>query len=69
VPIIVIWVIGFPLFIFRLLSKNKDNLGDKDLIIKYGLFYIGLTDKGYYWEIIAVNTRKVLFIICAVSVS
>lgn len=68
-PIIVIWVIGFPLFIFRLLSKNKDNLGDKDLIIKYGLFYIGLTDKGYYWEIIAVNTRKVLFIICAVSVS
>ena len=36
-------------------------MNDKDLIIKYGLFYIGLTDKAYWWELMAVNFRKFFF--------
>ena len=39
------------------------------MLIKYGLFYIGLTDRGYYWEIVVINLRKVIFICIAVSFS
>ena len=39
------------------------------MLIKYGLFYIGLTDKAFYWEIVVVNLRKVIFIALAVSLS
>ena len=39
------------------------------MIIKYGLFFIGLTDKGFYWEILVINIRKVVFIAVAVSLS
>ena len=62
IPVTIIWILGFPLFIFRILYKNRDNLSDKDLIIKYGLFYIGLTDKAFWWELIAVNLRKLVFV-------
>ena len=68
-PIICIWVIGFPLGMWINLKKNKSRLSEKDFIIKYGLWYIGLTDKGYYWEIVVINSRKVFFIASAVSVS
>jgi len=44
-------------------------LNSKDTIIKYGLYYIGLTDKAFYWEIAVINARKVLFIAIAVSLS
>ena len=39
------------------------------MLIKYGLYYIGLTDKGFYWEIVVINIRKVFFIAMAVSLS
>lgn len=43
-PVFLVWVIGFPLFILRLLVKYKHKLNDTDHIIKFGIFYIGLTD-------------------------
>ena len=68
-PVIIIWVIGFPLFVFRMLYKKRKDLDDKDMIIKYGLFYIGLSDHGYYWEVLVINVRKVLFIAVAISLN
>jgi len=65
----VIWILGFPLVVFLILRKYKQNLEEPEMIIKYGLFYIGLNTKGYYWEIIVVNIRKVLFIAITVSLS
>ena len=52
-----------------MLYKNRHNLDNKELIIKYGLFYVGLTDEGYYWEIIVINVRKVIFIAISISLS
>ena len=69
IPVIMVWILGFPLFIFVILLKNKKNLDNKDNIIKYGMFYVGLTDESFYWEIIVLNIRKVLFIVISVSMS
>jgi len=66
-PIMVVWVLGFPLMILYLLFKHRDKLDDKDTIIKYGIYYIGLTNKMFYWEIVIVNIRKALFIIIIIS--
>jgi len=37
-------------------------LRDKQVIQEYGMFYIGLKDDAYYWDILISNLRKVLFI-------
>ena len=68
-PITIVWIIGFPVFIFLTLKSNKILLDQNDMLIKYGLFYIGLTDEGYYWEIVVINLRKVLFIVVTVSLT
>ena len=37
--------------------------------MRYGLFFVGLTDDAYFWEILVSNTRKVLFIMCTTLLS
>ena len=43
-PITIVWIIGFPLGMFVILYKRRRFLDSKDMLIKYGLFYIGLTE-------------------------
>jgi hypothetical protein len=38
-------------------------------VIKYGLFYIGLKDEKYYWEILVNNAKKVVVVILSVSLN
>lgn len=49
VPVIIVWVIGFPALVLYLLYKNRFVLNEKSTIMKYGLFYIGFRDKTFYW--------------------
>lgn len=49
IPVIIVWVIGFPVMIFLMMFKNRNNLNDKDTIMKYGLYYIGFKDQTFYW--------------------
>lgn len=48
-PILLIWVIGFPLLIFVILCKKRRDLDDKITIMKFGLYYIGFKDHSFYW--------------------
>ena len=64
IPITAVWIIGFPLFIFMKLFKERKNLNNKDVVLSYGLFFVGLEDNAFYWEIIVTNLRKVVFIVC-----
>lgn len=59
IPVAIIWIFGFPILIVILLAKNKKNFNDTACIIKYGLFYIGLKDDCFYWEVIIINIRKI----------
>jgi len=68
-PSLVIWVVGFPADIFYILYKHRERLDEKDTLIKYGLFYVALTDKMFYWEIVVINLRKVIFIVTSILLS
>lgn len=48
-PVILIWVIGYPLFIIIILSKNKKRLNEISMIKLFGLYYIGFKDNSYFW--------------------
>jgi hypothetical protein len=57
-----VWILGFPTFILNQLRRNLPKLRDKQVIQEYGMFYIGLKDDSYYWDVLISNLRKVLFI-------
>lgn len=65
IPIIFIWILGFPLYIWIRISFNRSKLDLKEFIARFGLFYIGYTNDCFYWEILVVNLRKILFILCS----
>jgi hypothetical protein len=48
---IIVWVIGFPSFIMYKLYKNKKNFNNVDFLSRYGLFFIGLNNDSYFWEV------------------
>ncbi|TNV87766.1 hypothetical protein FGO68_gene11233 [Halteria grandinella] len=66
---IFVWVIGFPAVIFYILNKNKDKLSQREFILEYGLFYVGLTEEAYFWEVIVSNIRKIIFVSCSTLLS
>lgn len=59
------WAIVYPVVVYRWLNKSKDDLNYTNHLKLYGVFYIGLNDNSYYWEIVVVNIRKILLILCA----
>jgi hypothetical protein len=59
-PILVVWVIGFPCTVLYLLKRKKTNLDKEDTIIMFGIFYIGLRDEWLHYEIILNNIKKLL---------
>ena len=62
-PLLLFWILGFPTFILLSLRRNLPRLKNKDVIKEYGLFYIGLKDSTYFWDVVISNLRKVIFII------
>jgi hypothetical protein len=69
IPIALVWIVGYPLFVFIILKKNIKNIDSTDMVIKYGTFYIGLKNEAFYWEIIIINIRKVILSVIIVSLS
>lgn len=63
ISFILLWAFVFPAFICLRLYRNKDKLNEKTIMTQYGLFYSGLKDKYYYWEVLYVNIKKLIFII------
>ena len=58
VPMLVVYVIGAPLFAFVVLFKNRHNLNHPNIIKYILLLYQGLRHERFYWEFI--NTfRKI----------
>ena len=69
IPFIVIWSIGFPAYVFTNLNRNRQNFNEKEIISKFGLFFVGLNDEAYFWEVIITNLRKIVFIMCSTLLS
>lgn len=63
-PFITLWAFVFPFIVLWRLYKGKKHLDKEYYLQRYGLFYVGLNDQTFFWELIVVNFRKLIFIIC-----
>lgn len=62
---ILVWAILFPIAICLRLRREKGQLSKPHNMKLYGIFYIGLNDDSFYWEIIIMNIRKIAIIVVA----
>jgi hypothetical protein len=51
------------------LYHDRARFNDKDYIAVYGLFFMGLEDTAFFWEVIVTNCRKIIFIMCSTLLS
>jgi hypothetical protein len=63
VPMLIIWVIGMPLFGFLMLLKNRKTLRNPSTLAKYRLLYVGLKAQYFYWEFMNIFRKVGLLII------
>ena len=47
--------------IFVKLYKMREKLNEESVLKVYGLFYIGFKDNNFYWQIIVINLRRLVF--------
>jgi hypothetical protein len=66
--IILLSLVVFPLVIYYRLKTIKGKFGDHVNLKSYGIFYIGINDNAYYWEIIVNTIRKLVLVITAAVV-
>ncbi|CDW76979.1 UNKNOWN [Stylonychia lemnae] len=50
-PFILLWAVMFPSLIAFQLWRNREGLSRPKMMTEYGLFYTGLKDENYYWEV------------------
>jgi hypothetical protein len=65
VTFITLWAIIFPVAIYCRINREKGRLNHPKNLKLYGIFYIGLNDNTFYWEIIVMNIRKIAIIAAA----
>ena len=59
---LIVWVIGTPVYTLVLLFRHRKNLNDEVFFNKFRMMYQGLKRKHFYWEI--VNTFRKISIVC-----
>eukprot|EP00347_Sterkiella_histriomuscorum_P000273 403376514 len=64
-PFIFVWTLIVPILLIKKIHGARKNLDDNRILKIYGLYYIGLKDEVFYWELIISNLRKLLFITCS----
>eukprot|EP00347_Sterkiella_histriomuscorum_P014799 403359479 len=60
-PMLIVWVIGMPVFALLLMFFNREKLADEQFFSRYRMLYQGLKRKHFYWEI--VNTFRKISIV------
>jgi hypothetical protein len=67
--LIAVWAIIFPATIFFLINKERGRLNEVKNLKLYGIFYVGLNDDSFHWEIIVMNLRKLGIIVAATFIN
>lgn len=63
IPLLVIYVIGFPTVIYCKMRKQvKERHTNKEFNKVFGLFFVGLKEDQYFWEIAVNSIRKLLIV-------
>lgn len=66
---IFIYAILFPIVVDIILSRSQKKFKETRHLKLYGIFYIGLNDDSYYWEIRIVSFRKISLILGAALIA
>jgi hypothetical protein len=51
------------LVIFWRIKGKQGHLNEMQNLRLYGIFYVGLNEDSFYWEILVMNGRKIILII------
>mmetsp|Transcript_33916 Transcript_33916/g.33443 ORF Transcript_33916/g.33443 Transcript_33916/m.33443 type:complete len:167 (-) Transcript_33916:57-557(-) len=62
-PTMVIWVLGVPLILLRVLIKNRKNLSETKMQRYFLILYQGFKEKTFYWEFINGLRKLVILLI------
>ena len=60
-----VWGLIFPILVYFAIKKEKGKLNKQISLKTYGIFYVGLTDDSFHWEILVMNIRKLILIVAA----
>jgi hypothetical protein len=63
--LISVWGLIFPFVVYFAIKKEKGRLNKQSSLKIYGIFYVGLTDDNFHWEILVMNIRKLILIVAA----
>lgn len=63
IPNTLIFCFGYPIYCCFQITKNKNNLKNSNLIMKYGFLYNGYDLKYFYWGFIKIFHKTILIII------
>jgi hypothetical protein len=53
---------------FIILKRKQKSFSERNTVLSFGIFYIGLKDKFFFWEILLMNLRKIVTTGIAVSI-
>jgi hypothetical protein len=67
--LVVIWGLIYPIAMDIALNKRRKKFHLMENLKLFGVFYIGLNDDSYYWEVRIVNLRKILLILSAALIT
>lgn len=66
IPGILIWIIALPVLLIYILVKNKNKLKESKLLVStMGLVYCDYDDRKYYWGIVTVILKSVIYVASA----
>lgn len=61
IPILILWFVIFPRFIFIKLYSNRNRLDRFKFLFKFGYFYNNYKHKYFYWEFVKMYTTLLIF--------
>ena len=61
-PLFLVWIIIFPLTIFIIINKNKNQLQSLVMQLKYGILYKEYKPQNFYWEFVKIYKRILLIL-------
>lgn len=68
VPGILIWIIGFPAFVWVKLCEKKRFLSNLNVRQRYGFLYNGFSERSYYWEVVSIVRKEMVAAISALLI-
>ncbi|EAR84932.3 transmembrane protein, putative (macronuclear) [Tetrahymena thermophila SB210] len=62
-PFFILWILIFPILFYVLLRKNKQQLDDPQVKLKYGFLYHEYKQKAYYWELLKMAQKIIIILL------